>query len=424
MRITRTNRIQLGLFLVLGIILFVLFLLWLQSSEHGESEQSKSNSSTPTPEKSENVTAVSTAIEQEHTDSTDRPHVSELWSVCQVENWETVLDFVGEASAQCLELFEEYFLDKQIVARRIEWIHFPSPLTFRRAFENPERDVALVLSALRDSECRFNQEQLFDWDLKEKCRAGAFANLALVTKECTKDHQAATIRLIHDVSQAHRVGSISSKWSKLVKQSTFESYQGSKLSNRFCSELNLTGILLSAERSPLEYQKLLDLGSQLGYHPEEVIDFRLGILLESIAARFGDSSAIASLHDPDSRVKGSGNHTNWYAHLDSEQPWRVHFRRMNDFDELSVDKLDATLDLILALQDANLEFDWGHLVRDMCSTNRSGQTDVPTCQMVIQKLEQHLDLGEDRKSHALDKFKRTAIKSHTYDRIPREIFLQ
>lgn len=89
-------------------------------------------------------------------------------------------------SEECRSMLEPFFIELPYIPELgFQWLHLPERMTYRRIFEAPQQDRALVLDALQRPECCFEDgEQGVRAELRESCHAESFYVMASFTSIC------------------------------------------------------------------------------------------------------------------------------------------------------------------------------------------------------------------------------------------------
>ena len=123
--------------------------------------------------------------------------IADLIEECPEPLWDSTL------SEKCLSMLEPFFIDLPFVPENgFQWLIFPQRMTYRRIFENPERDRELVLAALQRPECRFEDgDKGIRADLRESCHAESFYVMASYAAICFSKGDSRILALDYDFEQ-------------------------------------------------------------------------------------------------------------------------------------------------------------------------------------------------------------------------------
>ena len=315
----------------------------------------------------------------------------------------------AELSDLCVAALDAVYTEKKIGVRRMEWINFNSPLTYRRIFSDPVQDRERVVEALSNPNCNLTDEDDIRWDFYDECHADAFVNLFHFTRKCLDPNSYDNL-----YSQWF---SIERRW---IKENTLEDERDQRTRQLWekvlethwvvkeCERFNVEEILIDPKRDQDILNKLRSAGKVLQVNDQISLDYEIRQSLQALAARFGDEWAVVTHH-------GSAA---WRVFRAEQLPWiqtnQVLFRR----DATRESKLLAGVQIALELAESELEFDWDFLVTHICTDQK--HTDATSCQTAINELYYSLDSLEQDKFQILSQIERVALELGVYSPAPND----
>lgn len=358
--------------------------------------------------------------------SVHRAFEENLWQVCPVHEWSenfSVNEEIPKISEECLSAFGEYMKREQRVLGHnniMQLVLFDEPMTYVRIFHDPHGDRERVLEALSRPECQFaDGESTPRWDLKEPCHADAFANYFNILRVCRSGGEYLQNWL------AFGGGDDPVVWSDPRPIPSYELAEEDRLS-LLKTHLEASWVFDQCERSGLRhinfepdaadedlYQKLSLVGERInGPNRYSWGDEGLAQLyLLGIAAYLGDEWATHEYRGPHRSRSG------WVHHVETHHPWRTETEHLKEFQSkpLSVQQVIDAVDLVFALEDGEVSFDWKYLVDALCRYTPEETGAITNCQDVIEQLDHTLDpVIHQRYVSVLAKFRAVALELDIY----------
>lgn len=321
-----------------------------------------------------------------------------------------------EPSTECWNVLEQHFQSKQLGH---SWIKLENPITYGQIFENPNRYRERVFESLEKIECRLEGSQLVRYDLNEYCDAEALISFAKYLSFCN-------FPASYDISDewfvpipGHPIFALKSRFQmrldniEHVRQTNLERYEHLKQSiweelfeirwrQSMCSQFSELGI--DPERDKVQYDLIQQIGARLGEDRKfggtrsEEVD-----VLLSLAARFGNEYASIYYVSSD---------PSWTEHIHNIHPWKRLIYDVLAKKNLTVEtRLRVGIETVIALEDANVDFDWVWLVEKICG-HRNNRTNCQAAFIALQESKSHTGF---RKSKILDKLESLAIEQGMYD---------
>ena len=409
---------------VICCVLGTIFILFVLSNEPPQEKESLSNVEMGFDRaSSEGMVPIDGLNLGQH--SEDLIFEESLWQVCPVLEWSenfSVSEESPKISEECLSTFGEYMNREPRVLglnNIMQLVMFDEPMTHERIFRDPNGDRARVLEALSRPECQFADGELIRWDLKETCHADAFANYVNFLRVC--QYQGYLGRWIHIQEMDRELFANSSEQSpwydlgeedrvSLLKKHLEYSWMFDQ-----CESSGLPNLEFEPDAADKELYRQLELVGQRINEPERpsYSDKKLAELyLIGIAARLGDDWAI---HE----YKGSKlfQLDTWDRYVQAHHSWRAETEHLEEFQSkpLSVQQVIDAVDLVLALEDDKVSFDWKYLVDVLCTYSPEETGTSTSCQVVIEQLDQTLDpVIHHRYFSVLAKFRSVALELDVY----------
>ena len=382
--------------------------VWVLITDHGRNETQSTSVSL------EEMNEVVQINKETHTIYDHSNGDSETLSI--QDSFEISLDLVAacpdpsaELSDLCVAALDAVYTEKKIGVRRMEWINFNSPLTYRRIFSDPVQDRERVVEALRNPNCNLNDEDDIRWNLYDECHADAFANLFHFTRKCLDPNSYDNL-----YSQWF---SIERHW---IKENTPEDERDQRTRQLWekvlethwvvkeCERFNVEEILIDPKRDQDILNKLRAAGKVLQVNDQISLDYEIRKSLQALAARFGDEWAVVTHH-------GSAA---WRAFRAEQLPWIQTNQVLFRSDATRESKLLAGVQIALELAESELEFDWNFLVTYICTDQK--HTDTTSCQTAINELYYSLDSLELDKFQILSQIERVALELGVYSPAPND----
>ncbi len=361
--------------------------------------------------------------------SVDIAFEENLWQVCPVHEWSenySVNEEIPKISEECLSAFGEYMKREPRVLGRnniLQLVLVDDPMTHERIFRDPHGDREKVLEALSRPECQFADGELTPrWNLKETCHADAFANYVNFLRVCRYSGYLGRWNNIHEMDR--ELFGNSPEPGRILWYDLEEEDRVSLLKKH----LEYSWMFAQCERSDLPNLRFEpDAGDQDLYQKLSVIGERINkpnryswgdeglaeLYLLGIAAYLGDEWAIHEYTGsyPFFRLDS------WDHYVQAHHPWHAETEHLKEFQSkpLSVQQVIDAVDLVFALEDDEVNFDWKYLVDALCRYTPEETGTSTNCQAVIEQLDQTLDpVIHQRYFSVLAKFRSVALELDVY----------
>lgn len=135
------------------------------------------------------------------------------------------------------------------------------------------------------------------------------------------------------------------------------------------------------------------------------------LYLLGIAAYLGDEWATHEYRGPHRARSG------WVHYVETHHPWRTETEHLKEFQSkpLSVQQVIDAVDLVFALEDDEVSFDWKYLVDALCRYTPEETGPITNCQGVVEQLDHTLDpVIHQRYVSVLAKFRAVALELDIY----------
>ena len=329
----------------------------------------------------------------------------------------------AELSDLCVAALDAVYTEKKIGVRRMEWINFNSPLTYRRIFSDPVQDRERVLEALSNPNCNLTDEDDIRWDFYDECHADAFANLFHFTRKCLDPNSYDNL-YSQWFSKAWGVpvdGVLTSRFEserRWIKENTPEDERDQRTRQLWekvfethwvvkeCERFNVEEILIDPKRDQDILNKLRSAGKVLQVNDRISLEYEIRQSLQALAARFGDEWAVVTHHGSPA----------WRAFRAEQLPWIQTNQVLFRSDATRESKLLAGVQIAVELAESELEFDWDFLVTHICTDEKN--FDSTSCQTAINELYYSLDSLEQDKFQILSQIERVALELGVYSPAP------
>ncbi|MYD79513.1 MAG: hypothetical protein F4X44_02745 [Gammaproteobacteria bacterium] len=392
-----------------------------------------------------------------------------------VDPWVACPDPLGELSDECMQSLDAYFWNRPFVWNGFDWISVA--MSYRRIFEDPERDRARVLAALEKPECRLEKGEI-RWDLKEHCHAESFSNYANFIYFC--EYVPSGVTLLGDDPTLLAASDLDDLRDRIFED--FEHWDEEYIrTSRWAGERLLEGRWIvekacSKQLALMESHKYVDISNQyerlktIGKSFDEFSEswgsssmdaffyqftndkersfdshdaFKV---LQMLAARLGDEHAASVYESPAEDVQ-------WRSHEAESMPWKVFLKTMrasimmirSDFEGENtsitdvarqyfdfypkIEKLDGvfqyegskartsvlayTLEAWLQLERAGIKIDLDRMVEYVCGPN--WMESRLNCQESLAELSETISADEQHYWHRLEQFKTRSIELDLFD---------
>ena len=321
-----------------------------------------------------------------------------IWTLCPVEQWahdykDDYADFDSQISEKCFEAVGNYLTQ---FPRKLGWWYLPrllvisNPMTYDRVFADPKTDRSRVLDALSRPECQFQEGELIRWDLKDDCHGVAFANYANFLSLCGSPSYLTTWHEENDILGDALVN-FDDPWEDFeVRKVLFQRDLEQEWVYKQCRNFGIENRLFDHEGQDRDIFRLLNLvGENVGEesieNPEGNLQAEVQRVLIALAARFGEEWAILEYRGPKILTDS------WDLWINKEQPWREFRNLYPVYDPPSVEKVTAAVDFILAMEDADVRFDWDMFVTDLCLFDEDDSLRDRTCESSMESLSLKLE---------------------------------
>ena len=320
-----------------------------------------------------------------------------IWTLCPVEQWahdykDNYEDFASQISEKCFEAVGNYLTQ---FPRKLGWWYLPrllvisNPMTYDRVFADPKTDRSRVLDALSRPECQFQEGELIRWDLKDDCHGVAFANYANFLSLCSSPAFLSHWDEVNDRDEAPL--HFDDLWEDFeVRKVLFQRDLEQQWVFRQCRSSGIENRLFDHEGQDRDIFQLLNLvGENIGEEsiggPGRNLQTEVYRVLIALAARFGEEWAILEYRGPKILTDS------WDLWINKEQPWREFRNLYPVYDPPSVEKVTAAVDFILAMEDADVRFDWDMFVTDLCLFDEDDRLRDRTCESSMESLSLKLE---------------------------------
>ncbi|MYI77760.1 MAG: hypothetical protein F4077_08405 [Gammaproteobacteria bacterium] len=380
---------------------------------------------------SEGVAPIDGLNVEQH--SVDIAFEENLWQVCPVHEWSenfSVNEGSPKISEECLSAFGEYMKREPKVLGRnniLQLVHFDAPMTYERIFRDPYGDREKVLEALSRPECQFADGELTPrWDLQETCHADAFANYFNILRVCRTGGAYLQNWLIFGGEDRVVFDPRPIEFGSEHKQKVWDRLAEEDRRSLLKTHLEASWVFDQCERSGLSYLNFEPEGADIDlYQKLSVVGERINgpnryswsdeglaqLYLLGIAAHLGDEWATHEYRGPHRSRLG------WFHYVETHHPWRIETEHLKEFQSkpLSVQQVIDAVDLVFALEDDEVSFDWKYLVDALCRYTPEESGTSTNCQAVIEQLDHTLDpVIHQRYLSVLAKFRSVALELDVY----------
>ena len=355
-----------------------------------------------------------------------------LWQACPVVEWAERLN--GEdpqISNECFSAFGEYVKREEKVlglSSISQLLILDNAMTYERVFRDPRGDRARVLEALSRPECQFADGELIRWELKETCNADAFANYVNFLKVCQyQGYLSRWIALTKDDQALFETDSDRDPWENLGQEDRIiliKKHIEHAWAHEECKSSGLPNLEFEPFAADRELYQMLELvGRRVGERDPDLPKSNIAepsnkaelakLFLIAIAARLGDEWARHEYFGSDRWRLDS-----WDRYVQSEHPWRSQTKIFERFHNSmpSVGQVIDAVELVLALEDDKVEFDWQYLVNELCEYHVEEAGTSTNCQTAIELLDQSWDpVTYQRHLSVLSKFRAIALELDVYN---------
>ncbi|MYD46060.1 MAG: hypothetical protein F4W92_06890 [Gammaproteobacteria bacterium] len=335
---------------------------------------------------------------------------ADVWEVCGLEglptDLESALNYVKDFSLteECMAAMEVHVLSiNPFKSHPWSWstlsngyefqlVVLEQPLTYQRIFLDPVGDLNRVLEALSRPECQLDSPnansvstydvansdskgfaqsapspELVDNQLKHSCYAESFTNYASFLRAC---YEVSAESVLHD---RHKYFSLDYSQSELVDQ-TRKAYLEIRWVEEKCKTFDST-LEFNDKNYPVQFKLLVDRHMQ-NLSPEarrERKQFRkmnaeLGRMLDRSALRSSLLSMSAQLGDEVASLTSPGQNATRYSGIFHNVLGTMSWSKLSQDKEPSPERLWHTLNVVVALEQNDIEFDWNWLVKHLCSS--------------------------------------------------------
>lgn len=363
-----------------------------------------------------------------------------LWEVCPVLEWSE--KFIGEdpqISKECFLAFGEYMKRESRVFGRdsiLQLIVVADPMSYERIFRDPQGDRERVLEALSRPECQFADGELIRWDLKETCNADAFANYVNFLRVCRYEgYLSRWIALKEDDYAVFDISLVNDPWDDLEEEDRLrilKKHLEHSWAHDQCERSGLPNLEFEPHSADKDLYQMLELvGHRVSEREPALRNDGIGALEEysnkaaaaeqfllAIAARLGDEWATHEYTGTDRWRLDS-----WDRYAQSQHPWRTQTTFLKRFQNNvpSVNQIIDAVELALALEDNNVNFDWKYLVDMLCRYTVEDVSTSTNCQTAIELLDQSLEpTTHQRHLSVLSKFRSIALELEIYNNPSKE----
>ena len=363
-----------------------------------------------------------------------------LWQACPIHEWSA--EFDGEnpqISEECLSAFGEYMKREARVLGResiLQLIIFNDPMTYERIFRDPLGDRERVLEALSRPECQFTDNELIRWELKETCHADAFANYINFLRVCKYEgYLSRWIALKEDDYALFGIRPDRDPWDDLESEDKLlllKKHLEHSWARDQCERSGLPNLEFKSDSADTDFYQMLELVGQRVSEGEPVLsDDSIGTFQENsnkadaaeqfllaIAARLGDEWASHEYTGTDRWRLDS-----WDHYVQSQHPWRTQTDSLKGFlsSAPSIPQVVKAVELVLALENDEVNFDWEYLVEVLCTYTEEEASGVTSCQTAIEMLDQSWDpTSHQRHLSVLSKFRSVALELEVYSNPTKE----
>lgn len=355
-----------------------------------------------------------------------------------------------ELTQNCIEALEQPVLSLNPFTRygvvgsgfyEFSLVRSETPMTYERIFANPEDDLTQVLDALSRRECLMSESTANKWglnelnpvptdfdvfnvanlsalgaysedsiveksELKESCHADAFVNYAAFYDACYRESafgyfvnlQTQFIGRELNPEQIRSIwkGYLAQHW---VGKQCQEFSSSLELNDEQYSEIFPFLLQIGSFRSASRTSGGILVGSSLD---KDTLYFTL----LSFGAQFGDEAASFAFSP---------------SYYWNNQPWRPILEKLKRLKRPNPERLLTTLELVAALDSAEIDYDLEWLVDHICTIDHSiiGGTDAReeqrNCRSLINELYINLGTVSSRDLQTLTKIERIAIELDVYD---------
>lgn len=355
-----------------------------------------------------------------------------LWQACPVVEWAERLN--GEdpqISNECFSAFGEYVKREEKVlglSSISQLLILDNAMTYERVFRDPRGDRARVLEALSRPECQFADGELIRWELKETCNADAFANYVNFLKVCQyQGYLSRWIALTKDDQARFETDFDRDPWENLGQENRIfliKKHIEHAWAHEECKSSGLPNLEFESFAADRELYQMLELvGRRVGERDPDLPKSNIAepsnkaelakLFLIAIAARLGDEWARHEYFGSDRWRLDS-----WDRYVQSEHPWRSQTKIFERFHNSmpSVGQVIDAVELVLALEDDKVEFDWQYLVNELCEYHVEEAGTSTNCQTAIELLDQSWDpVTYQRHLSVLSKFRAIALELDVYN---------
>ncbi|MCY3628235.1 MAG: hypothetical protein OXG88_11445 [Gammaproteobacteria bacterium] len=352
-------------------------------------------------------------------------------------------------SEQCVATLEPYFIDLPYIPESsFRWISIPNRITYRRIFQNPERDRDTVFETLSRAECQFEEGNLYRPDLQETCNAEAFYAYSSFYQICKNQSDVRNFYSYDLYSQPivsptaefwedHLTeistgsdGSFSFKQFSRLKQDVWHTRLMQLWYRQRCESYDLSSILIDSKHRDVEqFRSLSAIRERLKIHllgskEDWAHELHKYHVLNIMAAYYGEFSASLS-YVQKHRGPYQLDDRSFVRALYQKHPWLLTFSNVSELKSYGYADakrfnwsyrgfISANFNRWLELDAAGVEYDFAALVDHFCrrlpayrAENSKGK--AVSCREAIEELkeEEHLSFKEGLK---LDEFEKVAIK--------------
>ena len=382
----------------------------------------------------------------------------DVWDRCAIDQYihptedlEAARSFVQDLilTSECLEALDPHVRYSNPFTRygsasrgfyEFSLIHLENPMVYERVFSDPTGDLEKVLDALWSPECLWEHSSDDDsagkfsdllpspfdignvsnstrsafikettrakWELKDTCHAESFANYAAFFDACYRESAFGYFLKL----QSHFAGHL---LTRKQTSSIWKNYLGQRWVETQCQQFE-PSVELSLVQYPYKYPQVLQIGllrsnfrSSNQFNPYDLRDEdTLYNALLSFGAQFGDEAASFSYDAIFYRIN---------------QPWRFFVDGLRESKTLNMERLQTAIDLVSALDRAELDYDLEWLVDHTCNVDRplnedsEAQKEQLSCKSLINELHINLDTLAHTKLQTLTKIERVAIELDVYE---------
>ena len=371
----------------------------------------------------------------------------------------------GLLSEQCVSMLEPFFIDLPYIPEYgFQWLDFPERITHRRIFQNPQQDRELVFDALSRAECRFEDGEKIRPDLRTTCHAESFHAYSSFLEACLWYQDSRSNRRDYDLYSSRvdtsptaelweehltelatsEDGSLNKAQYSRLQQDVWHTELATHWYRRKCTEYDLNAIKLDRSQRDLEYfNTVSSIGERLGISPKlrdnkYIHDSDMYFVINVLAAHFGEYSAsvLYSRKRVGQEIWDSRGVDYSLVSANRERhPWMKFFFKAADLSNFGkfvgdlpnhgilwgdteynrdfVKFVDRSIEGLLILDEAQVEFDLAALVDQLCRRltdyeNKQNDRNL-TCRDAIEKLNTGPDVSF-KKGLKLEAFKEIAIE--------------